>query len=393
MKISNVYIGGWFQRTMLQLSEIYDFLRDCKSQLKLDEIKLNEFRKKLEIGKIDYGVSGEEYIEFTTALNIKVKIFEDGLIVLINNNVSEDTLFADIDRVTDYYENRLSPAFSYLFSLGAPLPKELANIETVYPYFIVCENATKDDINNLLSRTEKQKYFEFNNNKYDVVRGDKYYFINNKKQSNENIERYIEEQIFIREFKGQLHRYLNIHRIIWEKIDTVKENVNVKGSDIVKFTSKLEGYAKTINLIDGRINQMSTYISTREKIAKSDKELSEFLAISGYRYETLRDTLDYIKYLWNMTKNYVSAAQKLFDGIKSDVTSQSVDSLTIVTSMGVGASIIGLLTETAPEFTIFGVIYFFALALLGWGSTKIISAISKRRKYEVSDIEYEKDIK
>ncbi len=41
MKISNVYIGGWFQRTMLQLSEIYDFLRDCKSQLDLDPEKLN----------------------------------------------------------------------------------------------------------------------------------------------------------------------------------------------------------------------------------------------------------------------------------------------------------------------------------------------------------------
>lgn len=393
MKISNVYIGGWFQRTMLQLSEIYDFLRECKTQLNLDENKLNEFRKNLEIGKIDYGVAGEEYIEFTTSLNIKVKIFEDGLIVLNNQNVSEDTLFADIDRVTDYYEKRLSPAFSYLFSLGAPVPKELANIETVYPYFIVCDNATKDDIANLLARTEKQKYFEFVNDKYDVVRGDKYYFINNKKQSEKNIERYIEEQIFIREFKGQLHRYLNIHRIIWEKIDAVKENVNVKGSDIVKFTSKLEGYAKTINLIDGRINQMSTYISTREKIAKSDEEVAEFLAISGYRYETLRDTLDYIKYLWNMTKNYVSSAQKLFEGIKSDVTSKSVDSLTIVTSMSAGASIIGLLTETAPEFTIFGVVYFFLLALLGWGSTKILGAISNKRKYEVSDVEYEKDIK
>ena len=393
MKISNVYIGGWFQRTMLQLSEIYDFLRECKTQLNLDKNKLNEFRKNLEIGKIDYGVAGEEYIEFTTSLNIKVKIFEDGLIVLNNQNVSEDTLFADIDHVTDYYEKRLSPAFSYLFSLGAPVPKELAHIETVYPYFIVCDNATKDDIANLLARTEKQKYFEFVNDKYDVVRGDKYYFINNKKQSEKNIERYIEEQIFIREFKGQLHRYLNIHRIIWEKIDTVKENVNVKGSDIVKFTSKLEGYAKTINLIDGRINQMSTYISTREKIAKSDDEVAEFLAISGYRYETLRDTLDYIKYLWNMTKNYVSSAQKLFEGIKSDVTSKSVDSLTIVTSMSAGASIIGLLTETAPEFTIFGVVYFFLLALLGWGSTKILGAISSRRKYEVSDVEYEKDIK
>lgn len=393
MKISNVYIGGWFQRTMLQLSEIYDFLRECKSQLALDPERLDELRKDLEIGKIDYGVAGEEYIEFTTALNIKVKIFEDGLIILNNQKVSEDTLFADIDHVTDYYENKLSRAFNYLFSLGAPVPKELANIESVYPYFVVCDNATKDEISELLSRTEKQKYFEFNNDKYDVIRGDKYYFVNNKKQSFDNIERYIEEQVFIREFKGQLHRYLNIHRIIWEKIDVVKENANVKGSEIVKFTSKLEGYAKTINLIDGRINQISTYISTREKIAKSDQELSEFLAISGYRYETLKDTLDYIKSLWNMTKNYVSSAQKLFEGIKQDVTSSSVNSLTIVTSMSAGASIISLLTETKPEFTVFGVLYFFILAFIGWGSTKLLSTISSNRKYEVSDVEFEKDIK
>ena len=393
MKVSNVYIGGWFQRTMLQLSEIYDFLRECKTQLNLDQDKLNEYHKNLEIGKIDYGVSGEEYIEFTTALNIKVKIFEDGLIVLNNQKVSEDTLFADINHVTDYYENKLSPAFSYLFSLGAPVPKELANIETVYPYFIVCDNATKDEITDLLSSTEKQKYFEFTNAKYDVVRGDKYYFINNKKQSGEDIERYIEEQIFIREYKGQLHRYLNLHRIIWEKIDNVKEQAKVKGSDIVKFSTKLEGYAKTVNLIDGRINQMSTYIPTREKIAKSDPELSEFLAISGYRYETLKDTLDYIKALWSMTKNYVSSAQKLFSELKSDVTNKSISNLTIVTSMGVGASLINLFTGSAPTFSIFGVIYFFALALIGYSVNKIMKLIAKKRTYEINDIEYEKDIK
>ena len=393
MKVSNVYIGGWFQRTMLQLSEIYDFLRECKTQLNLDQDKLNEYHKNLEIGKIDYGVSGEEYIEFTTALNIKVKIFEDGLIVLNNQKVSEDTLFADINHVTDYYENKLSPAFSYLFSLGAPVPKELANIETVYPYFIVCDNATKDEITDLLSSTEKQKYFEFTNAKYDVVRGDKYYFINNKKQSGEDIERYIEEQIFIREYKGKLHRYLNLHRIIWEKIDNVKEQAKVKGSDIVKFSTKLEGYAKTVNLIDGRINQMSTYIPTREKIAKSDPELSEFLAISGYRYETLKDTLDYIKALWSMTKNYVSSAQKLFSELKSDVTNKSISNLTIVTSMGVGASLINLFTGSAPTFSIFGVIYFFALALIGYSVNKIMKLIAKKRTYEINDIEYDKDIK
>ncbi len=393
MKISNVYVGGWFQRTMLQLSEIYDFLRDCKTRLNLDTNKLNEFRKGLEIGRIDYGVAGEEYVEFTTALNIRVKIFEDGLIILNNQLVSEDTLFADIDHATDYYEKRLSPAINYLFSLGAPVPKELANIETIYPYFIVCENATKEEMESLISRTEKQKYFEFNNEKYDVTRGDKYYFINNKSQTIGNIERYIEEQIFIREYKGQLHSYLNLHRIIWEKIDKVKENARVKGSDIVKFNSKLEGYAKTINLIDGRINQMSTYLPTREKIAKGDKELAEFLAISGYRYETLKDTLDYIKSLWTMTKNYVVSAQKLFNDLQSDITNKSISNLTIVTSMGVGASLIDLFTSSRPSLSLFGIIYFFALAIIGWCVNKIMSVIAKNRIYEVNDIEYDKDIK
>ena len=315
------------------------------------------------------------------------------LIILNNTDVSYETLFADMDKLTEYYNNRLSPALSYLFSLGAPVPKELANIESIFPYFIVSEKATKKQMSELLAQTEKQKYFEFDNTKYDVIRGDKYYFINNKKQSMDNIQIYIEEQIFIREFKGQLHRYLNMHRIIWEKIDAVKEQTNIKGSEIVKFTTKLEGYAKTVNLIDGRIKQMGTYIGTREKIAKNDSELAEFLSVSGYRYETLKDTLDYIKYLWDMTKSYVTSAQKLFNGIKSDVTSKSIDSLTIVTSMGAGASIIGLLTESAPTFTIFGVLYFFALAMLGWLVTKALAKIAHVTKYEVSDIEYEKNIK
>ncbi|MCI8394266.1 MAG: hypothetical protein HFH86_02135 [Bacilli bacterium] len=393
MEISNVYIGGWFQRTMLQLSEIYDFLRECKTELKLDQEKLQEHRKNLEFGNIEYGVAGEEFLTFSTACGIQVKIFEDGLIVLNNQNVSENTLFADIDKVQDYYENKLSPALNYLFSLGAPVPKELASIESVYPYFIVCDNSSQEQIHEMLVKTEKQKYFEFKNDKYSVIRGDKYYFINNKSKSNDEIERYIEEQVFIREFKGQLHRYLNMHRIIWEKIDEVKSHIKVKGSEIVKFTTKLEGYAKTINLIDGRIKQMSTYISTREKIAKSDQELAEFLEISGYRYETLRDTLQYIQYLWSMTQNYVSAAQKQFSSLKADVTSKSVNSLTIVTSMSAGAAILGLFQKSKPTFSMFGILYFFLLAFIGYGSQKLLGYISNRQKYDVTDIDYEKDIK
>ncbi len=393
MNIEKIYIGGWYQRTTLQLSEIYDFVREGTSELALDKKRLVKLHNDLNMKEIEYGVDGLEYLMITTQDGIQVKIFEDGLIVLSDTDVNEFSLFKDIDTLADYYENRLSPAISYLFSLGAPVPKELANIETIYPYFIVLNKATKANIQALLSRTDKEKYFEFSNKDYDVVRGDKYYFINHKTTDFQRIERYVEEQIFIREFKGQLHRYLNLHRIIWEKIDAVKENAKVKGKDIVAFTSKIDGYKKTVNLIDSRINQMNTYIKTREKIAKNDEKLAESLDLIGYRYETLINTVSYMQQIWAMTKSYLNSADQLFRNLESQVTEKSVKSLTIVTSMGVGASLIDLFTESAPTFSKFGILYFFILAFVGYGANKLMKAISENRRYEISDIEYDKNIK
>ena len=393
MRIQKIYIGGWFQRTTLQLSEIYDFLRNGESKLELDKKKLIKLHDELNIKDVEYGIDGLEFLTFSSRDGVNIKVFEDGLIVLNDSDVTEFSLFSDIDELANYYENKLSPALSYLFSLGAPVPKELANIETVYPYFIVLDKASKNDIATLLAKTEKQKYFEFSNSDYDVVRGDKYYFINSKNKSLEQVERYIEEQIFIREFKAQLHRYLNLHRIIWERIDAVKENAKVKGKDIVAFTSKLDGYKKTVTLIDSRINQMNTYIKTREKIAKSDEQLTESLDLIGYRYETLTNTVSYMQQIWAMTKNYLASAEKLFSNLEDQVTSKSIGNLTIVTSMGVGASLIDLFTESKPSFSSFGLIYFFILAIIGWSVNKIMTKISENRKFEIQDIEYDKNIK
>lgn len=138
---------------------------------------------------------------------------------------------------------------------------------------------------------------------------------------------------------------------------------------------------------------MSTYLKTRERLVKEDDKLRESLDLIGYRYETLGNTLSYMKDLWKMTKNYVDSASKLFRDLKSDVTDKSISNLTIVTSMGVGASLIGLFTESEPSFSLFGLIYFFVLALIGFIVNKIIQRIASRRKYEINDIEYDKNIK
>ena len=392
MTVEKLYVGGWFQRTTLHLSEIYDFLKDAESPLGLDQATIRKHRSKLNIETLKLEVENLEYIELTTSDRITVKIFEDGLITLQKDHDHE--LQEDIMTLTDYYEDRLSPGISYIFSLGAPVPKELANIKTIYPYFVVLKNAKPAEITELMEDFKQEKHFEVKNPGFQIVRGDKLYIINNKKEKIADIEAFIQEQIFIREFKGQMHRYLNLHRIIWEKIADVKERGEIRGSEVGEFYDKIESYSKTINLIDGRINQMGAYVHTREAMVKNSKSLTKFMNVLEFKYETLTDTQKYIKDIWSMTKNYVSSARELFGEIQAKSTEKSVENLTIVTSMGVGAGLIELFSAThAPEFTGFGVLYFFILAAIGYITSRVMKYLSKRKMYEISDVELAKDIK
>lgn len=391
MKIEKIYIGGWFQRTMLHLTEVYNFIKDGESYLRLDKKKLLNYRDGLEIAELRFGTSGFEFIEFQTRNGLTVKIVEDGLIMLSSSVPDADKMQDKIDELAKYYEERLSPAINYLFSLGAPVPKELANIKTVYPYFVVFDNAPGQELQDLLTNIDRQRYFDYNNDNFEVKRGEKYYFVNNKRKSFNQIEKYIEEQIFVREFKGQLHRYLDLHRIIWGKIATVKERASIKGKDIVEFSSHIDDYAKTINLIESRIVQMESYLETRERIAKANVDSKDFLDAIEYRYETLGDTLAYIQGLWEMTKNYVKSAQNLFGDLQQEITQKSLKNLTVITTLGVLVSVINLLTAKAmPQFTVFGLFYFLALAAIIVIVNWILAFVGTKRKYTINDKDYEK---
>lgn len=385
-----IYIGGWFQRTTLHLSEIYDFLKEAKSPLELDAQKLKELRSALDIKEIEMTLGRLDRIDMSGTSGISVRIYEDGLIILSKDESKE--IEGDIKTLTDYYEQKLSPGIGYIFSLGAPVPKELASIKTIYPYFILLDDAKREDVEGLLDRFQQKKYFEIRKKQYEIYRGDKLYIINNRTERVSNIDTFVEEQVFIREFKTQLHRYLNLHRIIWERIAEVKEKGEIRGSEIGSFKSRIESYGKTINLIDARISQMGTYIKTRESIAKGNPDLRNFLDVLDFKYETLQDTLEYVKDIWTMTKNYVDSAVELFAGVQAKSTESSVKNLTVVTSMGVGATLIGLFSQKLPEFHLSGFVYFLILAFVGYAANKIMKTVSLRRMYKVSDVEVAKDI-
>jgi len=383
LKINSIYIGGWFQRTMLQLSEIYDFLRDGSSQAGLDKNQLSNLRNDLHIESIEYGVANEEFITFYTSDHIQAKIFEDGLMTVCSHEVSEDTMIEDTNRVRDYYINRLLPALNYLFSMGAPVFKELSRVDNLYPYFIVCNHASEDQLANLLVKTEHQKYFEFEGKNYSVLRGDKYYFINNKKASFENIERYIEERVFIREFKGQLHRYLNLHRAIWGKIDRIKKQTYVNSQEILQAETELERYEKTALLIEGRLEQMAPYVTIREAGMKDDAELNEFLAISGFRHAALIGTLDYMRTLWGTTQKYIDTATRLLERAEREKVISSCRSLILLVCLLVIVAVLGLIFGTGLKFSIDTIIYAALLIIALVVSCKAVKLFSETKHHNI----------
>lgn len=391
MKIQKIYIGGWFQRTHLHLREIYNFLTEGNSPLDLDQKKLKRLQSNLKLKTVEMKIGSLDCIKIKNDNNIDIKIFEDGLIILSKNHGTE--LKNDIKELTSYYEQKLSAGLNYIFSLGAPVPKELAGIKTIYPYFIVLENSNEKDIKKLLQSFQQKKYFEIKGGNFEIYRGNKLYIVNNIKEKLFNIEKFIQEQIFIREFRGQMHRYLNLHRIIWEKIAKIKEKGEIKGKDVGGFKDEIESYAKTINLIETRINQMGAYICTRESIVEKDKELIKFAQTLEFKYRTLLDTLKYVKEIWSMTKSYVESALSLFSDIQAESTQHSLESLAIITSMGVGATLIGLFTEQTPTFTRFGVFYFLILVIIGYTTNTILKKVFQNKIYKIKEAKITKDIK
>lgn len=381
MKINKVYIGGWFQRTTLHLSELFDFLSEGKSEVGIAQEQLDFALKNLEISEIERKNWLLEYISAKVAGGINLRIYEDGLMFL-ETSPKED-LEAEFVSLSDYYDHKLSPAISLIFSKGAPVPKELAQIKTLFPFVITAEKATDGEVEEFFKKLDQKVYSTTESALVSVYKSPKIILIVSKLAA-EQIRQLVEGQIFFREFKAQLHRYLTIHRLIWEEIAAIKERGQVEGNEVRALRSRLDDYQKTIKLIDSRINQMSSYLHTRAKIytgEQMDKFLDQTFQL---KFETLEDTLSYIKELWKMTDNYLNSAIQMFTEIQAESTKTSISSLQLITTLGVVAGIIGYLgRDKLPNFTQPGIIFFASLLIVTWAVNRAITEFFVRRKYKL----------
>ena len=390
MRIQKIYIGGWFQRTTLHMSEVWDFLKYGKSQLDFPPGELAKAREVLAVSEVVRENGPLEYLAVKTNLGINFRIYEDGLIVLEKDFVS---LKSDFKEIREYYESKLSKSLSLIFSKGAPVPKELANIKTILPYILNVADAERGDVEQLFKDFSEDIYSVLSTQNVEVYRAAGIILINNLRD--ENLAReVIESQIFFRDFKSQLHRYLNIHRIIWEKIDQIKERGAIKGTEIDALRNELSLYQKTINLIGARIEQMDVYVHTRSKITDTRK-IDEYLQpLFQFKFETLLDTQEYMKQMWVMTQSYLDSTLELFNDLQAKSTKNTISSLQLITTVGVVAAILGYLGKDAlPKFTVIGLVYFSLLLAMTYIINFAVSRLYKNKKYRIKARDIVRDIK
>jgi hypothetical protein len=389
-KSKKIYIGGWFQRTILHLREIFNFLKTGQSPLKkLDSKKLQSFLEELKVDQVEMVINNFTYLRFSTEAGINVKIFEDGLIVL-NKELGENP-DDDMKALAAYYEYLLCPTLNYVFSLGMPLPKKLIGAKIVSPFFVVLNKSKEDETLKFLQKFKEEEKLNIKSKKFQISRGDKLYVINNISEKNVNIEKFIEEQIFIREFISQMHRYLNLHRIVWEKIDDLKEQGTIKGREVQELKKQLEGYSKKVDLIEARIGQMKISVKKRMDLARKNKDFQDLKKVLEFKYDALDNTLDYIKEIWGTTKDYVNSTNVILKKIRSQSTEQSIKSLSILTSMSVFASLIKISSQGSPQLNSFGLVYLVMLIFVGYIANKVMIAINMNKSYKIKNIKIPKD--
>jgi len=387
-----VTYGGWYQRTTLHLSEIYDLFAMGKSNLNLSQDKLSEFHKNFNFESVTREAGYFEFVKAKTKNGIEVRYYEDGLYILEIETEELGTIGKTKESLEQYFKDVLNPAVSYIFSLGAPTPKILANIKTVHPVVIsvIQDNPetfkpARDEFGNVYSSITSQDII--------VHKTPSYIFIVSSPKSEDAVAGLVEMQIFFREFKDQLEKYLNIHRNLWEEISDIKERKLLRGNEIEPIRSKLDSYQKTISLISNRINQMGSYIRTRSSIAKGSDIEEHLKKLFEFKFEVLTDTLDYIKEVWKMTTDYLSSAIQNIVEIKNQGTSRGLQSLQVITSIGVVSSIIGYVSKNElPKFTAMGVVYFVMIIAITWLVNYAITVLYKNKKYTLKFSDRTKDI-
>src|SRR4030043_287328 len=325
MEIKNIYLGAWFQRTSLHLKEFYYFLETGESKLPLEKEKLSYLYRELGVKKFSW--QEKEFFDRVWAQfdGLEMSFDEDGLILF--KKECQD-LKTDCELLKEFYEEKLSPVINYIYSLGAPLPKELAKLELILPYIIEVYQADRKEVEQLFDQFGDSIQSVAESPEASLYFGQKFFLFSLKKEGFQ-IEPIVEILIFFREFSAQLNGYLQAHRTIWEKISQIRSRKALRFKDFSGIRNSLMEIKQTLSFVEARLSQMEKFIAVRRTWGQNLENTLKLLSI--YQFDTLANTQNYMTSLWKMTKDYADSTFNLLTILYQENIQREVDALKLVT--------------------------------------------------------------
>ena len=344
MTIENIYLGTWIPRASIHLKEIYKFLNSAESSVVgLDTKKLKSLKENLLIDKVEFIKDKKIDIIKASCKECDISISEEGIIILKSKNEITNKNFqntrTDLEK---FFLEKFSPAIKYLFSLGAPLPKQLQDIREVYPTIITLRDCSKQEALEFIEQKNLKIYSENKYGKIEVFFGDEINVINlDGAKEDKKFEILLQDIIFLKELSLYLGNCLNLHREIWEKIDLVREAKEIAYKDFPAIREQINGFLKILSLTKARINQMSDIIETRKEL-ESKEEINELNNLKINRTQNLIGDIKYIKDLWEITIEYANNTLNLLDSLSQESIQRELSTLKFVSLLAAITSFFGM---------------------------------------------------
>ncbi len=333
-----VYLGTWFQRTSLHLKEVYIFLKYKKGIQGLDQRKLFEIWNKLKLENVFLHEETDfDYVEFYSQ-GIRTMITEDGVILMRRDWEKSD----DYKLLDDFYVNYLAPILSQLFSLGAPIPKELKSARDIYPLFYTGQKIKKQVVDRLFLDNHDLSFSVIKNQDLEINLGENVTVLNYYKTiDDEELEEFLRNLVFFREFEEQLNRYLNLHREIWEKVAAIRRKSSLRFKDFHNLRANILHHLNTLSFAKARLAQMGDILVERANSTKLDLK-KQLQSLGMNRFEFLKADQKYISHLCQMTTEYVSGTLNLLQSLYEENTQRELSTLKFVTFVGVLTGFFGM---------------------------------------------------
>lgn len=343
MKFDHVYLGTWFPRTTLHLKELYRFLKNKSGVEGLRQDKIRSYWEALDLKSVSFH-EGKNFDHLDIQCrDIDISLTEDGAILF---RYSSADYHQAVKVLGEFYTKSFGPALNYLFSRGAPIPKQLTNIEEVYPLILLTSTMTSHDI--------AQKFFQSINEtcvssvssrNLTIYYGTKSNVVNFKQPTNKINQHFLNDLlitiVFFREFENLLAGYISSHRLIWDEISKLRESNSLRYSDFPMVRYRMLDFLKTLSFGMARLEQMDDIIAARQKILGDDIK-QELAALSIDRFEHLQSDRKYVSHLWQMTIEYAQGTLNLLELLFEENTQRELSALKFITLIGALAGFFGM---------------------------------------------------